>query len=123
MSRVPCAKVEAQLNVNPLEIVSINGNITKCSGCDFKYQNNERREPYDLVFKIWMHGMRSFRCGTIWARSNRKTPALFHLWDMAFVKSVDELKQRNISKKDIYMTRPMKPFLNCRLCTYIYSRN
>ena len=34
---------------------------------------------------------------------NRKTPALFHLQDMACVRSVDELKQRNISKKDIYM--------------------
>ena len=31
------AKEEAQLNANPLEIVFINGNITKCSGCDFKY--------------------------------------------------------------------------------------
>ena len=88
MSRVPHAKEEAQLNANPLEIVFINGNITKCSGCDFRYQDNERREPYDLVFKICMHQMRPFRCGTIWARSNRKTPAFFHLQDMACVKSV-----------------------------------
>ena len=51
-----------------------------------------------------MHRMRPFRRGTIWARSNRKTPAFFHLWDMACVKSVYELKQRNISKMDIYMT-------------------
>ena len=86
MSRVPCAKEEAQLNANLLEIVFINGNITKCSGCDFRYQDNEQREPYDLVFKICMHQMRPFRCGTIWARSNRKTPAFFHLQDMACVK-------------------------------------
>ena len=103
MFQVPHVK-EAQLNVNPLEIVFINGNITKCSGCDFKYQNNEQRAPHDLVFKIHMHQMKPFRCGTIWARSNRKTLALFHLQDMACVKNVDELKQRNISKKDIYMT-------------------
>ena len=51
-----------------------------------------------------MHQMRPFRCGTIWARSNKKTPAFFYLQDMACVKSVDELKQRNISKKGIYMT-------------------
>ena len=50
-----------------------------------------------------MHQMKPFTCGTIWARSNRKTPAFFHLQDMACVKSVEELKQRNISK-DIYMT-------------------
>ena len=50
MSRVPHVK-EAQLNANPLEIVFINGNITKCSDCDFRYQDNEQREPYDLVFK------------------------------------------------------------------------
>ena len=37
MSRVPHAKEEAQLNANPLEIVFINDNITKCSGCDFRY--------------------------------------------------------------------------------------
>ena len=41
MSRVPHAKEEAQLNANTLEIVFINGNITKCFGCDFKYQDNE----------------------------------------------------------------------------------
>ena len=41
MSRVPHAKEEAQLNANPLEIVFINGNITKCSGCNFRYQDNE----------------------------------------------------------------------------------
>ena len=104
MSRVPHVEEEAQLNANPLEIVFINGNITKCSGCVFKYQDNEQREPYDLVFKICVHQMRPFRHGTIWARTNRKTPAFFHLWDMACVKSVDELKQRNISKKDINMT-------------------
>ena len=104
MSRVPHAKEEAQLNANPLEIVFINGNLTKCSGCYFRYQDNEQRERYDLVFKIRMHQMRPFRFGTIWARSNRKTLAFFHLWDMACVKSVEELKQRNISKKDIYMT-------------------
>ena len=51
-----------------------------------------------------MHQMRPFRCGTVWARSKRKTTAYFHLCDMACVKSVDELKKRNISKKDIYMT-------------------
>ena len=50
-----------------------------------------------------MHQMGAFRCGTIWARSNRKARAFFHLWDVACEKSVDELKQRNISK-DIYMT-------------------
>ena len=104
MSRVSCAKEEAQLNANPLEIVFINSNITKCSGCDLRYQDNEPREPYDLVFKIHMHWMRPSRCGTIWARSNRKTQAFFHLCDMACVKSVEELKWRNISKKDIYMT-------------------
>ena len=71
MSRVPHVKEEAQLNANPLEIVFINGNITKCSGCDFKYQDNEQREPYDLVFKIHMHWMRPFRHETIWARSNK----------------------------------------------------
>ena len=48
--------------------------------------------------------MRPFRCGTIWARSNKRTPAFFYLWDMVCVNSVEELKQRNISKKDIYMT-------------------
>ena len=58
MSRVPHVKEEAQLNTNSLEIVFINGNITKCSGCDFRYQDNEQRELYDLVFKICMHWMR-----------------------------------------------------------------
>ena len=48
--------------------------------------------------------MKPFCGGTIWAQSNRKTPAFFHLHDMACVKSVDELKKRNISKKDIYMS-------------------
>ena len=48
-----------------------------------------------------MHWM---RLGPIWARSNRKTPAFFHLQDMTCVKSVEELKQRNIGKKDTYMT-------------------
>ena len=65
MSRVLHAKEGAQLNANPHEIVFINGNITKCSGCDFRYQDNEQREPYDLVFKICMHQMRPFRRGTI----------------------------------------------------------
>ena len=60
MSRVPHAKEEEKLNSNPLEIVFINGNITKCSGCKFKYQDSERREPYDLVFKVHMHHMRPF---------------------------------------------------------------
>ena len=116
MSRLPRAKDEAQLNANPLEIVFINGNITKCSGCDFRYQDNEQREPYDLVFKICMHWMRPFRCGTIWARSNRKTPTFFHLWDMACVKSVEELKQRNISK-DIYMTnKTLSELLPMHVC-------
>ena len=67
MSRVPCAKEEAKLNANPLKIVFINGNITKCFGCDFKYQENERREPHNLAFKIDMHHRRPFQRGTIWA--------------------------------------------------------
>ena len=67
MSRVPHPKEEARLNANPLELVFINGNITTCSGCNFKYKDSERREPYDLVFKIRMHCMRPFRGGTIWA--------------------------------------------------------
>ena len=50
-----------------------------------------------------MHQMRPFRHGTVWERSNRKTPAYFHLCNMACVKSIDELKKRNISK-DIYMS-------------------
>ena len=36
MSRVPYAKEEEKLNSNPLEIVLINGNITKCLGCKFQ---------------------------------------------------------------------------------------
>ena len=106
MSRFPHPKEEAKLNANPLEIVIffINGNITKCSGCDFHYQEKEQREPYDLVFNICMHQMRPFRRGTVWVRSNRKTPVYFHLHDMACVKSINDLKKRNISKKDIYMT-------------------
>ena len=118
MSRVPCPKEEAKLNSNPLEIVFINGNITTCSGCNFIYRDSERREPYDLVFKIHMHCIRPFCRGTIWALSNRKTPAFFYLCDMASVKSVDELKKRNISKKDIYLSNktlfklsPMHVFL------------
>ena len=67
MSRVPHPKEEAKLNSNPLEIVFINGNITTCSGCNFKYKDSERREAYDLVFKICMHCMRPFHLGTIWA--------------------------------------------------------
>ena len=67
MSRVPHPKEEVKLNSNPLEIVFINGNITTCSGCNFKYKDSERREPYDLVFKICMHHMRPFCKGTIWA--------------------------------------------------------
>ena len=58
MSRVPHCKERARLDVNPLEIVFINGNIIKCSGCEFKYNDNERREPFYLVFKIHMHCMR-----------------------------------------------------------------
>ena len=77
MSRVPCPKEDAKLNSNPLEIFFNNDNITTCSGCNFKYKDSERREPYDLVFKIHMHRMRPFHRGTIWAQSNRKTPALF----------------------------------------------
>ena len=65
MSRVPHAKEEEKLNSNPLKIVFINGNITECSGCEFKYQDSERREPYNLVFKIRMHCMRPFQRGTI----------------------------------------------------------
>ena len=45
MSRVPHAKEEAQLNANSLEIVFINGNITKCSGWDFKYQDPSILSP------------------------------------------------------------------------------
>ena len=67
MPRVPHPKERAKLNSNPLEIVFINGNITSCSGCNFKYKDSERREPYDLVFKIPMHCMRPFHRGTIWA--------------------------------------------------------
>ena len=77
MSRVPHAKEEQKLNSNPLEIVFINGNITKCLGCSFKYQDSEGREPYDLVFKICMHHMRPFQGGTIWAQSNRKIPDIY----------------------------------------------
>ena len=58
MSRLPYPKEEAKLDSNQLEIVFINGNITTCSGCNFKYKDSERREPYDLVFKICMHHMR-----------------------------------------------------------------
>ena len=67
MSRVPCPKEEVKLNSNPLEIVFINGNITTCSGCNFKCKDSERREPYDLVSKIHMHHMRPLCRGTIWA--------------------------------------------------------
>ena len=41
MSRVLHAKEEAKLNAKPLEIVCINWNITKCSGCDFRYEEKE----------------------------------------------------------------------------------
>ena len=67
MLRVPCPKEEVKLNSNPFEIVFINGNITTSSGCNFKYKDSERRETYDLVFKICMHHMRPFCGGTIWA--------------------------------------------------------
>ena len=67
MSRVPHPKKEAKLNSNPLEIVFINGNNPTCSRCNFKYKDSERREPYDLVFKICMHCTRPFCRGTIWA--------------------------------------------------------
>ena len=67
MSRVPHPKEEVKLNSNPLEIVFIKGNITTCSGHNYKYKDSERREPYDLVFKICMHRMRPFHGGTIWA--------------------------------------------------------
>ena len=109
MSRVPHPKEEAKLNSNPLEIVFINGSITTCSGCNFKYKDSERREPYDLVFKMCMHHMRPFHRGTIWA----------------CVKSADDLEKRNISKKDIYMSNKtlfkMSPMHVCLLKELKYS--
>ena len=71
-------------------------------------------------------------------KQQEDTSFFFHLHDMACVKCVDELKKRNISKKDIYMSNktlfklsPMHvhllnelkhwPFIKCNRDAVIHS--
>ena len=74
----------------------------KCSGCETYFEPGDRRLPKDLVFKICMHRPRPFLDRT-WHKNWRKTPAYFHVTDLACVLEVKELKACKIGKGNIYM--------------------
>ena len=95
-------KEKKKLQSNPLLITFINDQIKKCSGCETYFEPGDRRLPKDLVFKICIHRPRPFPDGT-WRKNRRKTPAYFHVTDMACVHKIKELKARKIGKGDIYM--------------------
>ena len=99
---VPTQKEKKKLQSNPLLITFINDQIKKCSGCETYFEPGDRRLPKDLVFKICIHRPRPFPDGT-WCKNRRKTPAYFHVTDMACVRRIKELKARKIGKGDIYM--------------------
>ena len=79
---VPPQKEKKKLQTNPLLITFINDQIKKCSGCETYFVPGDRRLPKDMVFKICMHRPRPFPDGT-WCKNRRKTPAYFHVTDMA----------------------------------------
>ena len=87
---VPPQKEKKKLQTNPLLITFINDQI------------RDRRLPKDMVFKTCMHRPRPFPDGT-WCKNRRKTPAYFHVTDMACVCQIKELKACKIGKGDIYM--------------------
>ena len=79
---VPPQKEKKKLQTNPLLITFINDQIKKCSGCETYFEPGDRRLPKDMVSKICMHRLRPFPDGT-WHKNRRKTPAYFHVTDMA----------------------------------------
>ena len=99
---VPPQKEKKKLQTNPLLITFINDQIKKCSGCETYFEPGDRRLPKDLVFKICMHRSRPFLDRT-WHKNCRRTPAYFHVTDLACVCKVKELKACKIGKEDIYM--------------------
>ena len=99
---VPPQKEKKKLQSNPLLITVINDQIKKCSGCETYFEPGDRRLPKDLVFKIYIHRPRPFPDGT-WHKNRRKTPAYFHVTDMACVRRIKELKACKVGKGDIYM--------------------
>ena len=99
---VPPQKEKKKLQSNSLLITFINDQIKKSSGCETYFEPGDRRLPKDLVFKICIHRPRPFPDGT-WHKNRRKTPAYFHVTDMACVCRIKELKARKIGKEDMYM--------------------
>ena len=99
---VPPQKEKKKLQSNPLLITFINDQIKKCSGCETYFEPGDRRLPKDLVFKICSHRPRPFPDGT-WRKNRRKTPAYFHVTDMACVHRIKELKACKTGKGNIYM--------------------
>ena len=99
---VPPQKEKKKLQTNPLLITFINDQIKKFSDCETSCEPGDRRLPKDLVFKIYMHRPRPYPDGT-WHKNQRKTPAYFHVTDLACVCEVEELKACKIGKGDINM--------------------
>ena len=86
---VPPQKEKKKLQTNPLLITFINDQIKNVLVVKHVYfKPGDRRLPKDLVFKICMHRPRPFSDRT-WHKNQRKTPAYFHVTDMACVHKVE----------------------------------
>ena len=98
---VPKHVEEQKLATNPPHIVLINALIQKCSGCNFKFTAPERCQPQDMVFKYLMYRLKPDGKGKMVPDTNR-TPAYFHVRDLACLRHLEELK--NIEMDGIYIS-------------------
>ena len=98
--RVPEDVEKEKINENPPHLVFITSMIKKCSGCDTKFTEKERKRPKDMVYKFMMFRSRPKGDGT-WIKNTYRSPAYFHSVDLGCLRNLKEL--RHLEKDDIYM--------------------